>query len=300
VTTGGGTAEAAADGRAPGTAVDHDAALVMARVARTFDLATRFLPAPVRTDVRRLYLVLRTLDDLVDTADPGATAAVEALEGWAAGGPPTDRETRILDALAAAHPGFPRDAVADFAAGMRADLAGPAHASAADLDRYCYQVAGTVGRMMAAVLGVRDGERDAADAGARALGAAMQRTNILRDLAEDGRAGRVYLPDDGLRAAGIDPADAAARLASFRTLPEPTRRALIAPEAARAEADYAAGIASIARLENGRRAIAAAALMYREILCTIVREEHGGRRDRAVVSRGRKLALLAEAFLGTR
>lgn len=285
---------------APAAEVDRDAEAVMARVARTFDLATRFLPPPVRTDVRRLYLVLRTLDDLVDTADPGAADAVARLERWAAGGPPTDRETRILDALVATRPRFPRDAVTDFAAGMRADLAGPAHETAADLDRYCYEVAGTVGRMMAAVLGVRDGEEAAADAGARALGAAMQRTNILRDLVEDGRAGRVYLPADALRAAGIDPADAAGRLAGFRSLPEATRRALVAPQAERAEADYAAGIASIGRLTHGRRAIAAAALMYREILRTLVREEHGGRRDRVVVSRGRKAALVVEAFLGAR
>ena len=208
-------------------ALDADAVEVMARVARTFDLATRFLPREVRTDVRRLYLVLRTLDDLVDTGDPRAADAVTSLEAWSRGEPPRDRETRILEGLAAARPGFPRDAVADFAAGMRADLAGPAHATEADLDRYCYQVAGTVGRMMAAVLGVRDGEAGAADAGARALGAAMQRTNILRDLAEDGRAGRVYLPDDVLRDAGIDPADAAVRLSGFRSLPEATRRSIL-------------------------------------------------------------------------
>ena len=115
-------------------------------------------------------------------------------------------------------------------------------------------------------------------------------------LREDGRAGRVYLPDDVLRDAGIDPADAAVRLAGFRSLPEATRRSIVAPQAALAEAAYAAGLASIHRLANGRRAIAAAALLYREILRTIVREDHGGHRDRVVVSRGRKLALLVRAL----
>ncbi len=281
-------------------AVDADAAEVMARVARTFDLATRFFPPAVRTDVRRLYLVLRTLDDLVDHADPRAAAATDELLAWTAGAEPASRETRLLADLAGRHPAFPRDAVADFAAGMRADLAGPAHRTEADLALYCYRVAGTVGRMMCAVLGVRDDAGAEADAGARALGGAMQRTNILRDLAEDGRAGRVYLPDDALREAGIDPVRAASVLAGFPTLPEPTRRAIIAPQAERAEADYAAGMAAIGALANGRRAVGAAALMYREILRTIVREEYGGRRDRVVVSRGRKGLLLVRALSGRR
>src|SRR4051812_50230723 len=65
---------------------DGEARLVMARVARTFDLATRLLPLDVRTDVRRLYLVLRTLDDAVDHGDPAARRRIAAVEGWAAGG----------------------------------------------------------------------------------------------------------------------------------------------------------------------------------------------------------------------
>src|SRR3954462_3701547 len=91
------------------------------RVARTFSLACRLLPRDVRDDVYRLYLVFRTLDDLVDDGDPRASVRLAALERWCDGGPATARETRTLAGLAALHD-LPRDALADFAAGMRDDL----------------------------------------------------------------------------------------------------------------------------------------------------------------------------------
>jgi phytoene synthase len=275
--------------------VDDRAEIVMARIARTFDLASRFLPGPVRRDVRRLYLVLRTLDDLVDHGDPRAPAAIAAVEAWAAGGPATDPLTDILAELAERHPDLPRDAVADFAAGMRADLAGPAHRTEADLSRYCYQVAGTVGRLMAALLGVRPGHEAEADAAARALGMAMQRTNILRDLVEDAGRGRVYLPDEAFHEVGLRAEDGEGLLAQWLSWPLETRTAFVRRQSARAEEDYALGLAGTRLLRSGRRAVYAAGLMYREILRQIEREDFGGRRPRVVVSRGRKLLLVARA-----
>lgn len=191
----------------------------------------------------------------------------------------------------------------DFCAGMRADLAGPHHATDADLDRYCYEVAGTVGRLMAPLLGVEPGCAAEADQAARALGAAMQRTNILRDLREDARSGRVYLPDDALAAAGLgsgcDPATAAA-IQDLPAWPEERRRALIAPQVARAHADYATGIAGIGCLSRGRGGIRAAAAMYAEILREIERDGYGRSGRRAVVPRHRKLRLVLGAALGGR
>jgi phytoene synthase len=276
---------------------DPEARVVMARVARTFDLATRLLPADVRRDVRRLYLVLRTLDDLVDEADPAAASRVAAVEAWASLGIVRGREAELLEDLAGRHPDLPRDAVADFCLGMRADLAGPAHATAADLDTYCYRVAGTVGRLMAPLLGVRAGHEARADAAARALGAAMQRTNILRDLREDARAGRVYLPDDRLAAAGVAPRDARALL-ELPAWPADRRRALLEPEIARADADYAAGLDGARLLLRGRPGIRAAAAMYRGILREIERDGWGASGRRVMVRRPRKLWLLAGAVAG--
>jgi phytoene synthase len=164
--------------------------------------------------------------------------------------------------------------------------------SDADLDLYCYQVAGTVGRLMAALLGVRGGDDAQADRAARALGAAMQRTNILRDIDEDLANGRVYLPATALRRVGLDPA-AASGPTSLR---DGDRRALYMAEIARADADYEAGAAGIRYLQNGGRSIRVAAHLYREILRQIERDGFGVRRPhRPVVGRARKAVLLVRA-----
>jgi phytoene synthase len=86
--------------------------------------------------------------------------------------------------------------------GMISDLGVVRVQSDADLIQYCYQAAGTVGLMMCSVLGVRDPR---ALGRAVDLGIAMQLTNISRDVLEDARASRVYLPADRLRAVGVEP-----------------------------------------------------------------------------------------------
>src|SRR4051794_3641017 len=123
------------------------------RGARTFAPACRLLPRDGRDDVYRLYLVFRTLDDLVDDGDPRAEERLAALEGWCAGAPASSRETRALTGLAYRHE-LPRDALADFAAGLRDDLDGWRPAAEADVDAYCYRVAGPRGIVMGHVLGV--------------------------------------------------------------------------------------------------------------------------------------------------
>ena len=293
----------------PSTRRDPDVAALLPearatieRVARTFALAARLLPRAVREDVDLLYLVLRTLDDLVDlegARDGGPRAAdadtrLAAVEAWARHAGPAEaptpagstRETRILDDLARRHPSLPRDAVADFMAGMRQDLAGPRIVTEEDLDLYCYRVAGTVGRLMAAILG---GEGPRADAAARSLGIAMQRTNILRDVDEDLANGRIYLPAETLARHGLTPA----------TLATGDRQALLVDEIARADAAYAAGMDGIALLRHGHRSIRAAAVLYREILRQVERDGLGVRRPhRAVVPRARKAWLLLRTLVG--
>ena len=154
----------------------------------------------------------------------------------------------------------------------------------AELDRYCYRVAGTVGVVMAAVLGTR---RAGARREAAALGMAMQRTNILRDIDEDLAGGRTYLAADTLERLG--PAT-------------PGRReALLRDQIARADALYEEGMTGIPALLHGRRAVAAAAAMYREILRQIERDGYGRAPGRAVVARRRKIALAArEGFFPPR
>ena len=281
------------------------------RVARSFSLAARLLPNQIRNDVELLYLVLRTLDDLVDvdvraggSTRDAAERRIAAAEAWATGetvgssaggAPAASRELLILDDLARRHPDLPRDAVHDFLAGMRADLAGPQIATDKDAAHYCYQVAGTVGRLMASMLGVTPGHEREADRAARALGSAMQRTNILRDIDEDLANGRVYLSAASLRAHGIHP-NATSGPASLR---EADRGELLRDEIARADAEYDEGLNGIRYLTHGGRSIRAAALLYREILRQIERDGYGARRPhRPVVGRARKAALLARAVIG--
>ena len=248
------------------------------RIGRTFALACRLLPRDIRDDVYRLYLVFRTLDDLVDEARPGAPEAVEAVERWCDTGMVTSRESALLGDLDERH-GLPREALRDFCAGMRSDLEGAPIVTEDELDAYCHRVAGTVGIVMAAILGTTT---PGADAHAAALGQAMQRTNILRDIDEDAAHGRVYLARETLDRFGgrLDPGG---------------REALLRDQIARADALYRMGFAGIPLLRRGRYAIAAAGGMYREILRQIEREGYGARPGRAVVSGPRKLLVAARA-----
>jgi phytoene synthase len=252
------------------------------RVARTFALACRLLPRAVRDDVYLLYLVFRRLDDLVDEEQPDAAARVDAVAEWAEGaaGERTP-EVAVLETLAARHP-LPRGAIADFCAGMRQDLGGETFATEADLDRYCYRVAGTVGLVMTAVLGARDPRR--AQPAAAALGMAMQRTNILRDIDEDAENGRVYIPSQ--------------TVARHGSLAPGHRAGLVREQIARADLLYDRGLAGVCELRQGRRAIAAAGAMYREILRQIERDGYGARPGRSSVPRARKLAVAAGAVCG--
>ncbi len=249
--------------------------------ARTFSLACRLLPRPVRDDVYLLYLVFRTLDDLVDEGDPAATARVEATAAWAdqVVGLRT-REVAVLEALSTRYT-IPRWAISDFCAGMRQDIARETFPSEHDVDRYCYRVAGTVGIVMTSILGAVEPAQ--AWPAAAALGMAMQRTNILRDIDEDAAAGRVYLAQE--------------TVARHGSLALGHRAALVREQISLTDALYDRGLAGVGQLRCGRRAVATAASMYREILREIERRGYGAP-GRAVVSRPRKLALAMHAARG--
>ena len=252
------------------------------RVARTFALACRLLPRDLRDDVYLLYLVFRELDDLVDEQRPAASHRVAAVEAWCDGRPVTPsfrtREVAILTQLDRRH-SLPRAALREFCAGMRSDLAKETYRDEAAVDEYCYRVAGTVGVVMTALLGTHDLER--AEAAAAALGMAMQRTNILRDIDEDLDNGRVYLAQDTLERCG-------------GSLAPGCREELLRDQIDRADALYREGLEGVMLLRHGRRAVSAAAHMYREILRQIEREGYGAIPGRAVVPQRRKLFIAAQ------
>lgn len=238
------------------------------------------LPPDVRADARRLYQLLRTVDDLVDDRDPRAASRVDAIERWARDEQPADTpETHILADLARRHP-VAREAVIEFCAGMHHDLAGATIDTEEDLERYCQRVGGAVGVILAGMLG--GAQRECVRRMA-ILGRAVQRTNILRDIDEDHEHGRLYIARSTIERFGF-PAPGA-------------REALLRDQIARADDLYEEGLGAVAMLPRGGQAIALATALYREILRQIEREGYGRTLGRATVPRWRTRWLTVEHSL---
>jgi 15-cis-phytoene synthase len=173
------------------------------RKARTFNLASHLLPRSARDDAALVYAFCRLVDDTADeSSDPVAAAsALDRLALEVQGHAPA-RPLVAAFRAAAARLDLPLRAAAELIEGVRSDLGAVRVPDDDELLRYCYRVASTVGLMMCAVLGVR---RREALPHAVDLGVGMQLTNIARDVAEDARLGRVYLPATRLRRAGVEP-----------------------------------------------------------------------------------------------
>lgn len=242
----------------------------------TFAPGLRALPRASRTDVARLYKVLRTLDDLVDEDDPQAPGRLESVEHWARGWPADSPEARTLSDLTSRYPLNPQSML-EFCAGMRHDVARASIEHEEDLERYCQRAGGSVGSMLAALLGTSSPEGVTRMA---TLGRAMQRTNILRDIDEDAEHGRHYI--------------ATATIERFGA-PLPGQRAeLMRDQIERAEELYEQGLPAIGMLTTGRRAMALSAALYREILRQIERDGYGREAGRAIVPMWRRRVLIAE------
>lgn len=258
--------------------------------SKSFYVASLLLPRTVRDPACALYAFCRIADDAVDI-DGGGLAAVarlrDRLDRVYLGEPLPIAADRALAGVVRRH-GIPRALLDALLEGFEWDASARRYDSLADVEAYAARVAGTVGVMMALLMGVRD-----ADALARAcdLGVAMQLTNIARDVGEDARNGRLYLPRDWLHGAGVEP-DA--------WLAEPGFDARIGGVIERllTEADrlYGRVAGGIARLPAGcRPGITAARLLYAEIGHELRRNGGDSLRARTVVPAGRKLALLMQA-----
>jgi phytoene synthase len=250
----------------------------------TFAPAMRLLPEPSRSDVRTLYGVLRTIDDLVDDDDPRAPERVESLERWTRGWAPDSPETHALSELAIRHP-LPREQLGEFCRGMRHDIARKTIADEADFDRYCQWAGGSVGIVLAVLLGATGPDEERAKKGMAALGRAMQVTNILRDIDEDLASRRVYISQTAIERFGF-PAPGA-------------REELLRDHIARADALYEEGLPAIGLLARGREAMALSAALYREILRQIERQGFGREPGRVVVPLERR-QLLADRIQADR
>lgn len=257
----------------------NDAAETMRIVrnhARTFWLASHFLPTEKRRAAYALYAFCRVADDVVDgaaTSDNRRAALLlgsyrhqldEAIRGNAQGA-----VLRELMAAVSTY-GIPVGALYELLDGIARDCGPVQYATWDGLASYCEGVASSVGEMCAAVFGISHDPvlRATAIRHARTLGVAMQLTNILRDVGEDARRGRCYLPEEDLARFGLTRAD----VMTERPQVDDRWKALMTFEIERARSLYAASAPGIQMLApDSRRCASACALGYAGILGAIER-----------------------------
>lgn len=259
--------------------------------SRSFFAASRVLPARIREAAVALYAFCRVADDAIDLAPDPAIALValrRRLDRIYAGMPlPIEADTALAGIVGPC--ALPRGLLDALLEGFQWDAEGREYETIDEVCDYGARVAGTVGALMAIVMGARS-----APAIARAceLGVAMQLTNIARDVGEDARNGRLYLPRQWLREEGVD---VQAWMAAPRATPAIAR--VVARLLAWADDLYQRAPQGIAYLPRDcRPAIQAARLVYSEIGREIERRGLDSVSGRAVVSAARKRWLMARAL----
>jgi phytoene synthase len=258
----------------------------------TFFAASLMLPRKVREPASALYAFCRLADDVVDDGDgsPGLILGLRTrLDNAYAGRPAPCAADRALAAVVAAYD-IPRTLPEALLEGFEWDAAGRRYESLDDLCHYAARVAGAVGAMMSLLMGVRseDGLARACD-----LGVAMQLSNIARDVGEDACMGRLYLPRQWMRDAGLDP-DAWLAKPVFN----PALASVVARLLAAADALYGRVDAGVAQLPAScRPGINAARFLYAEIGHEVARRGGDSVTQRAVVPGRRKAWLLLRALV---
>jgi phytoene synthase len=279
------------------------------RHGKTYYLATLLLPPAKRPYVHALYGFARHVDDIVDDLAPELTPGERAqrfatwsgdfladLE-WGATSDPVSRA--VLDTIARWE--LPTSYFEQFLDAMRMDLTVTGYATYDDLREYMWGSAAVIGLQMLPILGRADGATrwDAVEPYAIDLGLAFQLTNFLRDVGEDLRRGRVYLPQSSLDAFGVD----RARLQRGR-VDEPIRN-LLAAEIERTRGLYRRAQCGVALLEaTSRDCLRTAITLYSAILEEIERSDYDVLGHRAVVAVHRRagvgVAGLGRAVLARR
>ncbi|HEY8125566.1 MAG TPA: phytoene/squalene synthase family protein [Methylocystis sp.] len=271
---------------------DHAACRAAIRQgSRSFYAASLILPRRMRAPAYGLYAFCRLSDDAVDV-EGGSFAALarlrERLARACEGRPHSVAADRAMADLMRRY-AIPRAVPEALLDGLAWDAEGRRYETLDELFDYAMRVAGTVGVMMTLMMGAREPQTLAR---ACDLGIAMQLTNIARDVGEDARAGRLYLPLCWLRAAGVDPEAFLAQ-----PIATPALKGVVARLLGEADALYTRARRGIAQLPlSCRPAILAAALLYAEIGREL--EERLGLdcvTRRARVGAPRKLALVARA-----
>ncbi len=271
----------------------HACVQLMRGGSKTFFAASRLLPAHMREASIALYAFCRVGDDLVDEGPAGGDPLAQLharLDAIYAGHPAAHVEDRALAAVVQLHQ-LPRPLLDALLEGFAWDGQARTYETLEEVQDYAARVAGSVGAMMAWLMGAREA---ATLARACELGVAMQLTNIARDVGTDARMARLYLPRQWLREAGISPED-------WLRAPQCTPALQGVVERLLREADrlYAQASAGIAQLPaDCRPAIAAARWVYAEIGQQLRRDGLDPVNRRAVVPGWRKSQLLLRACFG--
>ncbi|MCD7451063.1 Syntaxin-like protein psy1 [Datura stramonium] len=271
---------------------------VCAEYAKTFYLGTMLMTPERQRAIWAIYVWCRRTDELVD--GPNASHITPtALDRWedrlenVFNGRPFD----MLDAaLSDTVSKFPVDIqpFRDMIEGMRMDLRKSRYKNFDELYLYCYYVAGTVGLMSVPIMGIAPESKATTESvynAALALGIANQLTNILRDVGEDARRGRVYLPQDELAQAGLSDEDIFAGKVTDKW------RIFMKKQIQRARKFFDEAEKGVTELSAASRwPVWAALLLYREILDEIEANDYNNFTRRAYVSKPKKLIALPIAY----
>ena len=258
--------------------------------SKSFFAASSLLPQRVRMPAIALYAFCRVADDAIDehADDPLAMQKLQKRLTAIYDGQPEEFVADRAMAMVAHRYGLPRELPEALLEGFAWDAAGRHYDTLEDLHHYCARVAGSVGAMMAMIMGITNPH---ALARACELGNAMQLTNIARDVGEDARNGRLYLPRSWMRQVGIDPCTWLTNPQFTPALGDVVGRLLL--EADRLYQRGSSGIAALPR--DCRSAILAASTIYAEIGRVIAERQMNSIDGRAVVGSTRKLTLLCIA-----
>jgi 15-cis-phytoene synthase len=279
---------------------------ITAMYSKTFYLGTLLMPKEKREAIWAIYVWCRRTDELVDGPEAVNTTP-ETLDQWEqdlesvfAGQPIADPDVALVDSLNR----FPLEIqpFRDMIAGQRMDLYRSRYETFKDLELYCYRVAGTVGLMSGAVMGLEQNLNPAPwdkkcpsqmpTEEAIALGIANQLTNILRDVGEDRGRGRIYLPLEDLERFNYSEKDLFAGVIDDRW------RSLMKFQIQRARHYYEIAERGIRALHpDARWPVWSALMLYQGILDVIEKNDYDVFNRRAYVPTVKKMTYLPIALL---
>lgn len=265
--------------------------------ARNFSYGIKLLPVAKRRSLSAVYAYARRVDDIGDGDAPAQerlAGLVDVRTQLSALDRPGDDPVLVALSDTALRTGLPIPAFHELIDGCEADVRGTHYETFEDLHVYCRCVAGSIGRLSLAVFGCAD--RVAASPIADALGVALQLTNIIRDVLEDRRNGRIYLPAEDLARFGCTfDLDEQGRF----TDDEDALTALIEFEAARAQDWYAQGMRLLPMLDRRSRACCAAMSgIYQRLLDRFMARPWLVLRDRVSLPGWEKAVVAARSLAG--